>query len=206
MVGCYWEVQEGPLNEDRWQAAIEKFLSVMARKKHEWSEIKELTPLRYMPYIAKLFREVTGKDLQDLDQFTGWIGRGGYYHWRVVQQGLIHLVPHLQGEPAPRTPDVRPSGWPLPAAMPSTGTPTTGASTRSQGGGPQPASTQRRKAQPQPSHSGGATASSQGGRSSTPCQGPTPTTSGAPTNPPPRQPGKGRQWLGQLVSVGPARG
>ena len=155
MVGCCWEVQEGPLDEDRWQAAIEKFLSVMARKKHEWSEIKELTPLRFMLYMAKLFHKVTGKDLQGLDQFTGWIGQGGYYHWRVVQQGLIHLVPHLQGEPAPRTPDVHPSGRPLPAVPPSTSPPTTGASTRSQGGGPQPASTQRWEAQLQPSHNGG---------------------------------------------------
>ena len=143
MVGCCWEVQEGPLHEDRWQAAIKKFLSVMARKKHEWSEIKELMPLRFMPYVAKLFCKVMGKDLQGLDQFTGWIGWGGYYHWRVVQQGLIHLVPHLQGEPAPRTPKVRPSGRPLPAAPPSTSTPTTGVSTRSQGGGPRPTSTQR---------------------------------------------------------------
>ena len=135
MVGCCWEVQEGPLDEDRWQAAIEKFLSVMARKKQEWSEIKELMPLRYMPYVAKLFREVTGKDLQGLGQFTGWIGWGGYYHWRVVQQGLVHLVPHLQDEPAPRTPNVR--------------------STRPQGGGPRPTSTQRWEAQPQPSHSRG---------------------------------------------------
>ena len=47
----------------------------------------ELTPLEFMPYVANLFREVTGKDLQGLSQFTGWIGLGGYYHWRVTQQG-----------------------------------------------------------------------------------------------------------------------
>ena len=34
-------------------------------------------PLQFMPYVAKLFREVTGKDLQGLSQFTGWIGQGG---------------------------------------------------------------------------------------------------------------------------------
>ena len=189
MVGCCWEAQEGPLHEDRWQAAIEKFLSVMARKKSEWSEIKELTPLRFMPYVAKLFREVTGKDLRGLDQFMGWIGRGGYYHWRLVQQGQVHLVFHLQGEPTPRTPEVCPSGRPLPTAPPSTGTTTTGASTTSQGGGPRPASTQRWEAQP--SQSGGATASRRGGRSSIPHQGPTPTASGAPANPPPSRQGRG---------------
>ena len=191
MVGCCWEVQVGPLDEDRWQSTIEKFISVMARKKHNWTEIKELTPLKYMPYVAKLFREVTGKDLQGLGQFTGWIGQGGYYHWRVVQQGLVHLVPHLQDEPAPRMPDVHPSSRPLPAALPSTGTLTTRASARPQGVGPRPASGQRREAQPQPSHRRGATASSRGGRSSAPCQETTPTTSGAPANPPTSSQGRG---------------
>ena len=40
----------------------------------------ERTPLKFMPYVANLFKEVTGKDLQGLGQFTGWIGLGGYYH------------------------------------------------------------------------------------------------------------------------------
>ena len=91
--------------------AITKFLAVMAKKKnHEWTDIKELMPLQFMPYVAKLFREVTGQDLSGLGHFTGWIGLGGYYHWRVAQQGLIHLVPHLAGQSMPRTPDARPSG------------------------------------------------------------------------------------------------
>ena len=153
MVGCCWEVQVA--DHDR-----EVPLSDGQKKKHEWTEIKELTPLKYMPYVARLFHEVTGKDLQGLGQFTGWIGRGGYYHWRVVQQGLVHLVPHLQDEPAPRMPDVHPSGWPLPVAPPSTGTPTTRALTRPQGGGPRPTQSKGQEAQPQPSHSGGAMASS----------------------------------------------
>ena len=159
MIGCCWEVQEGPLEGKRWKAAIEKFISVMIWKKQEWTEIKELTPLKYMPYVAKLFCDVTRKDLQGLDQFTRWIGQGGYYHWRVVQQGLVHLVPHLQDEPTPRTPSSHPSSWPLPMAPSSTGTLTTGASTRPQGGGSRPTSSQRRNA-PTPSQSGGATASS----------------------------------------------
>ena len=91
--------------------AIDKFLSVMAKHKAcEWMDVKELTPLQFMPYMAKLFKEVTGKDLQGLGQFTGWIGLGGYYHWRVAQQGLIHLVPHLQDQPMPRMPKACPSG------------------------------------------------------------------------------------------------
>ena len=198
IVGCCWEAQEGPLHEDWWKAAIEQFLAVMARKKSEWSEIKELTPLRFMPYVAKLFREVTGKGLWGLDQFTGWVGRGGYYHWRLVQLGQVHLVPHLQGEPMPRTPGVRPSGWPLPPAPSSTSTTTAGVSDASQGGGPQPASTQRWEAPPSQgggattsSQGGGATASSRGGRSSTPHQGPTPAASRTPANPPPSSQGRG---------------
>ena len=101
----------------------------MAKQKaSEWTDIKELTPLQFMPYVARLFQEVTGQDLQGLSQFTGWIGQGGYYHWRVVQQGLIHLFPHLQRQPMPRTPDVHPSGRPLPPRLAQTGTPAMGAS------------------------------------------------------------------------------
>ena len=85
--------------------AICKFLAVMRnRKAIEWTDIKELTPLQFMPYVANLFLEVTGKDLQGLSQFTGWIGLGGYYHWRVAQQGLLHTIPHLQGQPVPQGP------------------------------------------------------------------------------------------------------
>ena len=133
-IGCCWSAQIGSLEWDEWHAAITKFLAVMAKKKnHEWTDIKELTPLRFMPYVAKLFREVTGRNLQGLSHFTGWIGIGGYYHWRVVQQGLVHQVPHLAGQPAPRTPNARPSGKPLPANPPSTETPSKGASGQQQG-------------------------------------------------------------------------
>ena len=66
MIGCCWAAQEGPLEGEEWRAAIEKFISVMVQRKREWTEVKELTPLKYMPYVAKLFHEVTGKDLQGL--------------------------------------------------------------------------------------------------------------------------------------------
>ena len=113
-IGCCWVAQIGSLEWDKWHVAITKFLVVMAKRKaNEWMDIKELMPLQFMPYVAKLFKEVTGQDLQGLSHFTGWIGQGRYYHWRVVQQGLIHLVPHLARQPMPRTPDARPSGKPL---------------------------------------------------------------------------------------------
>ena len=60
-IGCCWSAQIGSLERDKWRVAITKFLAVMAKKKnHEWTDIKELTPLQFMPYVAKLFREVTG--------------------------------------------------------------------------------------------------------------------------------------------------
>ena len=115
VISCCWAAQVGPLHRKEWQVAICKFLAVMVKRKaSEWTDIKELTPLQFMPYVANLFREVTGKDLQGLSQFTGWIGLGGYYHWRVAQQGLLHAIPCLQGWPVPRVPMAHPSGRPLP--------------------------------------------------------------------------------------------
>ena len=177
------------------------------RKASKLTDIKELTPLKFMPYVAKLFREVTGKDLQCLDQFTGWIGQGGYYHWRVAQQGLIHLVPRLQGQPMPRTPNACPSGQPLSPRPAQTETPATGASGKRQDrtqptpSGSGQGSTSNQGGQPSTSSQGRkSTASSQGGKSSTPRQsskpastsgGGTPATSGGPVNPPPGRGGVG---------------
>ena len=69
-IGCCWAAQVGPLEGKGWWVAIQKFISVMVKWKREWIEVKELTPLKYMSYVARTFREVTGKDLQGLDQFT----------------------------------------------------------------------------------------------------------------------------------------
>ena len=176
-------------------------------KASEWTDIKELMPLQFMPYMAKLFQEVTGKDLQGLDQFTGWIGLGGYYHWRVAQQGLLHLVPHLQGQQTPRMPDAHPSGRPLPPRLAQTETPAAGASGKRQDraqptpSGSRQGSTSNQGGQPSTSGQGGkSTAPSQGGKSSTPCQsskpastsrGGIPAASGGPVNPPPGRGGAG---------------
>ena len=172
-IGSCWASQVRSLQEEGWEMAITKFMVVMAQKKKEWVDLKDLTPLWYMPYVARLFHEVTGKDLQGLDRFTGWIGRGGYYHWRLVQQGLIHHVPRLQDEPTPKAPKSHPSGWPLPAKPPSAGTQAQGAATRPPG---QPALDQRSTALTT-SQSGRPTASSWHRKS-------TPATSGGPTNQP----------------------
>ena len=185
IIGCCWVAQVGSLDRDEWQVAIQKFLVVMVKQKaSEWTDIKELTPLQFMPYVANLFREVTGKDLQGLSQFTGWIGQGGYYHWRVAQQGLLHLVPCLQGQPMPRTPNVCPSGRPLPPRPAQTETPATGASERRQD-----------RAQPTPdgggqeftlNQGGKLSTSGQGGKSTTPSQGGKSSTPARAVNRPPQ--------------------
>ena len=199
IIGCCWAAQVGSLESEEWGVAIRKFLSEMTeRKAREWTDVKELTPLKFMPYVAKLFKEVTGKDLQGLGQFTGWIGLGGYYHWRVGQQGQIHLVLCLQGQPMPRTPTACPSGRPLPPKLARPGTPATGASAARQG-----------RAQPTQQGGGQGPTSSQGGRSTTSSQGgtplaprqsgrpastsegATPTTSGGPPDQPPGRRGAG---------------
>ena len=207
-IGCCWAAQIGSLERDEWHVAITKFLTVMAKwKASEWMDIKELTPLQFMPYVAKLFKEVTSQDLQGLSQFTGWIGQGGYYHWRVVQQGLIHLVPHLPRQLMPRTPDAHPSGKPLPPKPAQTETPSTGASgkqpdrTQPTPGGSRQGSTPNQGGQPSTSGQGRmTTAPRQGGKSSTPCQGcepasssesGTPAASGGPSNLPPGKGGAG---------------
>ena len=188
--------------------AITKFLTVMAKQKAwEWTDIKELMPLQFMPYMAKLFQEVTGQDLQGLSHFTGWIGQGGYYHWRVVQQGLIHLVPHLARQPMPRTPDAHPCGKPLPPKLAQTKTPSTGASgrwpdrTQPAPSGSRQGSTLNQGGQLSTSGQGGTTtAPRQGRKSSTPCQSSepaststsgTPAASGGPSNLPPGRGGAG---------------
>ena len=207
-IGCCWSAQIGSLERDEWHVAITKFLAVMAKKKnHEWTDIKELMPLQFMPYVAKLFREVTGRDLSGLSHFTGWIGIGGYYHWRVVQQGLVHHVPHLAGQPAPRTPDARPSGKSLPPKPSQTETPSTGASgkqpDRSQpapsGSRQEPTLSQGRQP-PTSGQSGMTAAPKQSGKSSTPHQGGESAStggskpsaaSGGPSNRPPGRGGAG---------------
>ena len=207
-IGCCWSAQIGSLERDEWHAAITKFLAVMVKKKnHEWTDVKELTPLQFMPYVAKLFREVTGRNLSDLSHFTGWIGIGDYYHWRVVQQGLAHQVPHLAGQPAPRTPDAHPSGKPLPSNPPPTKTPSMGASGQQQGrsepapsGGRQEPTLSQGGRPATSSQSGMAAAPKQSGKASTPRQGSEPASTGkskpsgalgGPSNCPPGRGGAG---------------
>ena len=207
-IGCCWAAQIGSLEWNEWHMVITKFLTVMAKwKAREWMDIKELMPLQFMPYVAKLFKEVTSQDLQGLSHFTGWIGQGRYYHWRVVQQGLIHLVPHLAGQSMPRTPDARPSGKPLPPKPAQTKTPSTGGSgkwldrTQPAPGGSRQEPAPHQGGRPSTSsQSGTTTPPRQGGKSSTPRQSGepastsrsgTPAALGGPSNLPPGRGGAG---------------
>ena len=105
IIGCCWVAQVGPLDSEEWQVAIRKFLAVIRNKKAiEWTDIKELSPLQFMPYVAELFKNVTGKDLKGLSEFTGWIGLRGYYHWKLAQLGQLQACPRLQGHPVPKGP------------------------------------------------------------------------------------------------------
>ena len=46
----------------------------------EWVDIKELTPLQFMPYVQRWFQTTTGIHLRDLDRLVEWIRASGYYH------------------------------------------------------------------------------------------------------------------------------
>ena len=81
IIGCYWAAQVGPLDSEEWEVAIHKFLKAMKNwKASEWMDIKELSPLKFMPYVAELFRNITSRDLKGLGDFMGWVGLGSYYH------------------------------------------------------------------------------------------------------------------------------
>ena len=61
IISCYWKAQVRPLTSSEWTTGIEWFIWAMrAQKENEWVDIKELNPLRFMPYITRLFHKVTG--------------------------------------------------------------------------------------------------------------------------------------------------
>ena len=186
--------------------AIRKFLVAMRnRRAVEWTDIKELSPLNFMPYVAELFKNITGKDLKGLSDFTGWIGLGGYYHWKLAQLGQLQACPRLQGHPVPKGPVARPSGRPHLPRLTQTGTLATGVSGRHQDGSQLTSdqggkkSTLNQGGKTSTSSQGRKTStSSQGGKTSTPNQGGKlasagrggkQATSGGPVDPPSKREG-----------------
>ena len=115
MISCYWADQVGPLDSEEWEVGIQRFLKAMKnRKASEWVDIKELSPLKFMPYVAELFQNITGRDLKGLGDFMGWVGIGSYYHWKLSELGQLSACPCLQGQMVPDGPIARPSGRPHP--------------------------------------------------------------------------------------------
>ena len=112
--------------------------------------------------------------LSGLDDFTGWVGISGYYHWRLSELGQLHACPHLQGQPMPDGPMSRPNRWLLP--MPTlTKTPMPGAS---QQGGNRPSN---RGGNTATSNRGGkSNTSTRGGKSASAARGRNQTASGGP--------------------------
>ena len=169
----------------------------------EWTDIKELSPFQFMPYMAKLFKNVTGKDLKGLSDFTGWIGLRGYYHWKLAQLGQLQACPHLQGQPVPKGPVAQPSRRPHPQRSTQTGTPATGASGRCQDRS-QPTSDRGRKKST--SNQGGKTSTSnQGGKTSTSNQGGNTSTSSQGSKPASAGRGKKQTASGGPVDLSPER-
>ena len=110
MVGCFYANQITPLNSRGWHNDRDKFLWAMDQcKDSEWLDIKELVPLRYMPYVARCFQETTGHHLQGLGLHTRWIRARSYYHWKVAELNQLQHCPHLRGLPVPLGPMEHPS-------------------------------------------------------------------------------------------------
>ena len=137
-----------------------------------------------MPYVTRLFQKVAGVGLSGLGNYTGWVGLGGYYHWRLSELGQLNACPHLQGQPMPNGPIGRPSGQPLHRSA-KTEAPTSGASGQQQGAN-------------QPSNRGGkTTTSTRGGKPASVARGRKRTASGGPTNLPSEREGAGggQSWF-----------
>ena len=96
MVGCFYTSQIAPLNSREWDNDWDKFIQAMdEHKDSEWLDIKELVPLRYMPYVARCFQETTSHHLQGLGLHTRWIRARSYYHWKVAELNQLQHCPHL---------------------------------------------------------------------------------------------------------------
>ena len=110
MVRCFYASQIAPLNSREWNNDRDKFMRVMDDcKDSEWSDIKELTPLQYMPYVARCLQETTGHYLKGLNRHTRWIRARSYYHWKVADLNQLEHCPHLRGLSVPLGPMEHPS-------------------------------------------------------------------------------------------------
>ena len=136
MVGCFYASQITPLNSREWDNDLDKFIQAMDEcKDSKWLDIKELAPLRYMPYVTRCFQETTGHHMQGLGLHTRWIRARSYYHWKVAELNQLQHCPHLQGLPVPPGPMEHPSELQQPQRPNKTGAMAPGASGHSGVGG-----------------------------------------------------------------------
>ena len=75
---------QAPFDELEWVRVRELFFDRFVVKKAKALRIKEESPLDYMPFIVGEFYGATGIRLYELQDFTGWIKRGSYYHRLLV--------------------------------------------------------------------------------------------------------------------------
>ena len=137
MVGCFYASQITPLNSREWDNDRDEFMRAMDDcKDSEWLDIKELTPLQYMPYVARCFQETTGHHLKGLSKHTGWIRAKGYYHWKVADLNQLEYCPHLRGLPVPSGPMAHPSKLQQPQKPNKLGAAAAGASGHNRAEGP----------------------------------------------------------------------
>ena len=157
-------------------------------------DIKELTPLQFMPYITRLFQKVTGRDLSGLGDYMGWVGLGGYYHWRLSELSQLGACPCLQGQPVPDRPIDQPSGRPL-CRSAQTGASISGASGPQQGGN-QTSSNRGRKTTTS-TRDGKPASAARGGKPASAARGQKRTASGGPVDLPSGREGAGdsRLWF-----------
>ena len=102
MVGCFYASLMTPLNSQEWDNDQDKFIRAMDQcKDSKWLDIKELAPLRYMPYVARCLEETTSHHLKGLGLHTKWLKARSYYHWKVAELNQLQHCPHLRGLPLP---------------------------------------------------------------------------------------------------------
>ena len=148
MVGCFYASQITPLDSREWDNDWDEFMRVMNDcKVSEWLDIKELTLLQYMPYVARCFQETTGHHLKGLSKHTGWIRAKGYYHWKVADLNQLEHCPHLRGLPVPPGPMAHSSELQQSQKPNKPGTAATGASGHNRAEGQ---STSRSSGEPSP--------------------------------------------------------
>ena len=110
IVGCFYAYYVRPLSSNQWEQDCQALLGHMkTRREIEWLGIKELWPLDFMGYVATTFQKLMGHLMPGLQDFTGWIRAGGYYHWKVADLGQVDRCPHLRGMRIPAGPLPRPS-------------------------------------------------------------------------------------------------